>query len=424
MKVLFVASYVPPVNGSASIRTLYYINYLVEMGHTVHVLTIDYPRDFVRYDDTLQAQVNPEAVFYPVSPGSMYLKVYPRKDSVQLAQPGKPSFSRKVKSMIKANLAIPDSYIGWIKHAYAKGVELIQTNQYDVMFSMHESPSCHLLAHRLKRRYPKLSWVGYWSDPWSRDPGRAKNPWLRKQIEFYLEKHIVRAMDRYLFTTEETRQMYIDMFHLRPDQTDIVYRGYDLEMYQRLQQEPTPLCKDKINLVYTGDIYTRLRDLRPFMAALRRLQMSHPQLYENIQIILIGVIDSPEIKQELSAFSCIKLMDRVAYEISLGYMVHSEIVLLWGNKNSNQIPGKVYEYIGTNNIIFTIQGDESDPLGGFMKELNRGPIVENQDVAIEEAMINMLERLVNKTVPAEWNRVVEKFQWKNVVMDLYQKLQI
>ena len=43
-------------------------------------------------------------------------------------------------------------------------------------------------------------------------------------------------------------------------------------------------------------------------------------------------------------------------------MLNSEVLLLFGNKNSKQIPAKIYEYFGAEGKILIIYGDEKDPI--------------------------------------------------------------
>ena len=41
-------------------------------------------------------------------------------------------------------------------------------------------------------------------------------------------------------------------------------------------------------------------------------------------------------------------------------MLNSQVLLLFGNKNSKQIPAKVYDYFGAEGLIFVILGDENE----------------------------------------------------------------
>lgn len=43
-------------------------------------------------------------------------------------------------------------------------------------------------------------------------------------------------------------------------------------------------------------------------------------------------------------------------------MLNGEVLLLFGNKNSKQIPAKIYDYFGAKGRIFVIYGDKDDPI--------------------------------------------------------------
>ncbi|PEN15423.1 hypothetical protein CN630_33060, partial [Bacillus wiedmannii] len=70
---------------------------------------------------------------------------------------------RKIGSFVKKNILIPDSFVQWINPAYKKAVSLIESNgSYDCIFSMHETPSSHVVAYKIKKKFPNLKWMGYW----------------------------------------------------------------------------------------------------------------------------------------------------------------------------------------------------------------------------------------------------------------------
>ena len=51
MKILFIACYSPLINNSASIETLQYLNNLVNEGNDIHLLTVDFPKNSIYYDE-------------------------------------------------------------------------------------------------------------------------------------------------------------------------------------------------------------------------------------------------------------------------------------------------------------------------------------------------------------------------------------
>ncbi|MCU9816211.1 hypothetical protein [Paraclostridium sp. AKS73] len=71
----------------------------------------------------------------------------------------------------------------WKNSASKLGIDIIKSDKIDLIFSMHETPSSHLVAYNLKQKFQNVRWVAYWSDPWTFDPNRSEIPYIRKQIE-------------------------------------------------------------------------------------------------------------------------------------------------------------------------------------------------------------------------------------------------
>lgn len=127
MKILFIANHFPPINNSASIRILNYVNHLQVMGNEVMVLTPDYPKDFINYDEELLYKINTNIKVIRVDMGSIYKRIYPKKSrQIGNDSPAKASKKNILKSSIKRNLAIPDSYIEWKNNAAKIGDKLIK----------------------------------------------------------------------------------------------------------------------------------------------------------------------------------------------------------------------------------------------------------------------------------------------------------
>lgn len=429
INILFVTTCYPPVNVSGSIRALYYTNYLVKLGHNVSVLTIDFPEQFSSYDETLAQRIDGRVSVYREGLGNIYNKLYKRKSeiskqSINTKESTKKSLKQKVRNCIKENMAIPDSYMIWRKKAYKKGIDIIKTKDIDIIFSMHETPSSHLVAYDLKKKFKDIRWIAYWSDPWTFDPIRSEYPILRKKIEKSMERKVVKLADKNLFTTNECKNLYINKFGLKQEDTDIVYRGYDENLYNNVLKlnKPDEIKLEKINIIHAGEIFTKLRDINPLIKAIRNIKSDNYELYKKLNIILLGGIDDINIIDRIDDLEVITILPRKSFDEALRYIYYSDVLLLFGNKNSNQMPGKVYDYLGTDKVIFTILGDAYDPLNAFMNEVDRGPICENTDLNIKNEIIQLIYKFDKNQVNIEWKNKSDKFEWGNVVNDLVYKI--
>ena len=411
MKILFIACYSPLINNSASIETLQYLNNLAEDGNEVHLLTVDFPKNSVYYDEYIFSMLNKDIKVHLVSGGKLFERVMPRKSN-NVTKVRKITLKTKILRKVKNMVAIPDMYYNWAKKASEYGIRLMEKEKFDVMFSMHEPPSSHICAYNIKRKYKNLEWVTYFSDPWLKDSTRENNFILRRKIEEGFEKKIITTADRFIFVTEENRLDYMESYNLPSNRTFVVTRGYDGGLYEeiKLMDKPNLIKKDKINMVYAGEIFSKLRDINPFVEALIEIKKKDIEFYNRLNILFFGNIDDNEAKERLASLDGVKVSDRIPFKEALRYMVNADILLLFGNKNSKQIPAKIYDYFGCRGKVLVILGDKKDPIINLVKDIDKCNLTNNDKEEIKENLRIIVEDLENKK---EYKELVE-FESKNI----------
>lgn len=427
MKILYIACYSPYISNSAGIECLNYLNNLVKIeGNEVHLLTVDFPRDSIYYDGYNLSMLDNRVKVHAISGGKLFNKVMPKKKKV-ISQSNevkhsktRPSNLNKLLKKFKSILITPDMYFNWASRATNYAIELMKKENFDVMYSMHEPPSSHVCACNIKEKFPNLQWVAYWSDPWVRDPIRSNMPYMRKKYETYLEKKIVNKADKYVFVTDANRRDYIKYYGIPEEKTYLINRGFDQVKYAEILKEKIPqhIVKDKINLVYAGEIFSKLRDVRPLISVLYRLEKENEELYNKLNILFFGNIDNQEIKEKLSNVKAISVWGRIPYKEALSYMVHSDILILYGNKNSNQIPAKIYDYFGTKSFIYVILGDENDPIKYLVENNEKCTVVDNN----EESLLNGLYEILQKVKDKKVSPPIMEYEWSNIGNRLYNIL--
>lgn len=438
MNILFVACYSHFINNSASIRTLYYLNYLVNMdGNSVTLLTVNFPKDSIYYDEYIFNMLDTKVKVHSISGGILFNKAMPRKNvkndkekvSVMelhdfVEKQNKITFKQKaIKFMkkMKSTFISPDMYYKWSKKAGKYCINLMNNQKnnnerFDVIFSMHEPPSSHLCAYNIKNTFKDIPWVQYYSDPWVRDPNRSSMPKIRRSHEQKLERKVVSLGDKFVFVSTGNRDEFISEYGISKEDTYLVQRGFDIKKYDEILKckAPINLDKNKINMVHTGEIFTKLRDVKPFIKALSLLEKQDNKLYNELNIMFYGNIDDKNIKKQLQEVSIIKVQERIPYKDALEYMIHSQVLLLFSNKNSNQIPGKIYDYFGTRNNIFVILGDEKDPIIPIVKDNKKCTTTENNC----EDILKSLYEIIEKVKENQYSPPIMEFEWANVVKKL------
>lgn len=419
MKLLVIANYFPPVNGSASIEALYYVNKLSELGYKVYVISPDYPSDYFRYDENFEGMISNNVTVIKTYMGKFYSKIYPKNNFENQTDDkvkSKYSIKRELKEFTKKNIIFPDSYFEWRKEALKVAKNLIATEDIDTVISMHESASCHLIGRAIKEVFPSIKWIAYWSDPWTLDSTRYNNTlFYKKLIESRMEKKIVEMADYLLFTTKETMECYIKHFKINQDKCGTVHRGYDLELYDEIKHDMelnVDLRERKINIVHIGELYAQLRDINPLIKALRELKYQDENVYDKINIIFLGGIHDKELISPCEDIECLSFYDRTNFKTALKYMLSADVLLLLGNKKGVQIPGKVYEYLGANAPILTILADKNDPLNKLMIDADKGPVIMNDEEKIKKCLTDIYQSILNDEVPSEWEGPNNKYSWE------------
>ena len=144
MKILFIACYSPLINNSASIETLQYLNNLAKIdGNEVHLLTVNFPKNSIYYDEYILSMLDKKIKMHIISGGKIFEKIMPKKslntEVVNVAKSNK-SFVKTLLKKGKSIVAVPDMYFNWAKSASKYGIELIKRENFDVMFSVQEPP--------------------------------------------------------------------------------------------------------------------------------------------------------------------------------------------------------------------------------------------------------------------------------------------
>lgn len=418
MKILFIACYSPLINNSAAIETLQYLNKLSEIpGNEVHLLTVNFPKNSIYYDEYLFSMMDSKIKYHLIDGGMIFKRLMPRKQTENNVN--KESIkNRKILRKVKNAVVIPDMYYGWAKKASKYGIELMEKEKFDVIFSMHEPPSSHLCAYYIKKKFKEVPWITYWSDPWTKDSTRENSFMLKQIIEKSMEKNVVKLADKFIFVTEENKNDYLNEYKTvnLNNNTYILNRGFDKTLYDKLSLEETPalINKNKLNIIYAGEIFTKLRNIDPFIKALEEIEKESKEDYDMLNILFFGNIDDIEVKKRLSKLSVTKVSSRIPFNEALKYMLNSEVLLLFGNKNSKQIPAKIYDYFGTNAKIFIVYGDENDPIKDMVSKHNKCVTSNNSVCEIKNniyELINLYKNNNIKTSPDyryEWNSIVKK----------------
>lgn len=398
MKILVVACYGPLINNSAAIESLTYLNGLVELNHEVDLLTVDFNEDSIYYDEKIFKLLNKKVKVHKIKGGFLFNKSIPKKNKSKEKKRGFKIFH--LIKYLKNKIMIPDAYYIWSINAYRYYKKNLKEINFEKILSMHEPPSSHLAALRINKK-SKLPWIAYFSDPWILDSSRESMGIFRSYIEKKLERKVIKFADKYIFVTESNKLDFESRYKIDKEKTIILTRSYDKKLYDEIKKEVNTNInekKEKIVINYTGEIFSKLRDVKPFIKALEDIKDRDKFFFERLEVNFYGNIDSNEIIELIEKSKVINLHSRINFRDALKKIINSDILLLFGNKGSKQIPAKLYDYLGANSAILVILGDEKDSLKDSCEKINKCFIAKNNLLDIKETIYNIISHIDNGIV--------------------------
>lgn len=383
--VLVITYYWPPAGGGGVQRIAKFCKYLPEFGWRPWILTVK-DGNYEYQDNGLLSDVkNISSVLRaPSREPHRFLNRLKRRKALDASQARKlPSRSRKLirilGEILRLNLFVPDSRIGWLGPARTLGKHLMEKESFDLIFSSAPPYTTHLIARRLKREFG-IPWTADFRDPWLENLAYNTVPRLP------LVKHITRKMEHSVLQEANT----------------IVTVGGHLQ--ELLQSKLSPKEKGKCTVITNGYDPT---DLPPETKTCDRFCLSYfGTVYpDGFPHSLIAAIDG--LLKTDSAFAndfLFQLAGKIPREIQvrlgvaipehnlrvLPYLSHGELspllhqrqllLLLVNDVPFNEliITGKIFEYLPTGNPVLGI-GPQKGDAAAILGETGTGEMLDADD---------------------------------------------
>lgn len=388
-KILFITTSYILKNSSAAIRNNSLVKGLVELGYTVDVCTIQWSKEL--YSPFFEKEQNGN-IYYDQLPN--LIRIAKIKNNQIRKKDNK--WLTKTRQLLKKILFFPDGCYEWIKK-----FREIDVSQYMCVISSSDHKTSHFVGLKIKRLYPSLPWIQIWGDPWSTD---VNTLCFMKPLIAYYEKKLISESDKVVYVSEVTMR---DMQKKYPCYSEKMYtipRGFYFEINSPIFN---PTC---MRIVYTG-VISYGRNPLVLLKAINKLKLPLSdctvEFYGNIPL---------EMREQLNSFPFVKLYDSVDFEHMSTILASASILLYLSNKQgSSQIPGKLFDYMGTNKPILCLVSDEFEPTSMFLKQYERCIVLKNSESDICNNWSKIESACRNIYTPEE------KFSPKNIasqVVDL------
>ncbi|MFJ7974813.1 hypothetical protein ACIQZI_03735 [Peribacillus sp. NPDC096379] len=340
MKILFAVSRPLEINTSASIRNRATIEGLLSLGHDVDLITTEFDQNHPNYDQSLSN--SNLSVRYLKLGGIQDIAKFGRK--FKAIQPLK-----NITYMVMKYFEIYDNLKGMANYATKDQID-ITDSKYDLIISSSDPKSSHLFISRMFERglVSNTPWIQIWGDPFLSDITR-NNKLLNSKIKKE-EKRLFKFANKIIYvsklTLNEQKKIYPN-YAIKMDYAPIPY--VKKEIYPN-----SDINKGILTFLYCGDYSSKIRNIKPLYDAINNSRH---------KLIICGLSDI-----SLESTDRIKVYPRVSFEKTKEFEKDCDVLVHLSNTMGTQIPGKIYQYSGTNKLIlFILDGPKEILLKTFNK---------------------------------------------------------
>lgn len=250
--------------------------------------------------------------------------------------------------------------------------------------------SCPFILNQLgasiKEKY-KATWFSFNSDPWAYNVHIQDS---QSNQTFQMEKRCFFEADELFFTSDETKDFYVDRYPEIAARMNVLEHSFDAGLFDKTVSTS---AKQKIVLSYIGTFYGT-RTPVPLLEALEQLK---PEQLAKIQVRFVGVgfsILKYFWRYKRLFLSAIQIVKKISYLESLRFMQISDVLLLIDGEirsgKSVFYPSKLVDYIGSGRPILGIT-----PEGTSDRIIHKvgGAVFRRDDVdGIRSALIKIIDQ--------------------------------
>jgi hypothetical protein len=370
-KTLYIAQYFPPGNTVAARR--------------FHHLAKDDSHSFVIRSEQL-------GDFWRAPLGVNCVSVIPSMDLRHFTLHGNMATPQTksrplVRHLLRLRQAFPFLYLTddggpiYRKKAYAQACRWVEAHGIQTVFSSFRPWSDHLVARRLKRRYPHLRWIADFRDL-PVDPVRRDVWW--PALQTWWGKRMIAAADE-VWVVSEGQAAQLRGWHPRVK----VHRNALLE----LPPKRTAPRSATFDIVYTGSLYPGLQTIAPLVKAINKLVQRNEMVASDLRLVYRGK-DAAAWSEWTSGLETGIFCDTgdIIAPASAQKMQHSAQVLLLLNWAApgyyGVLTAKLWDYLATGRPILALVNGPQDPeLADIILGADAGAVFSTAEQADLEAWL-------------------------------------
>jgi len=341
-KALFIAFHFPPIQGSTGvIRTLSFVNYLINYGWTPAVMSV-LPFVYEKKNENNSSLLRKEVRLFR---------------SIAFDAKTHFSFFKKYPDF----LGLPDRWQSWIFFAFFDYFIRVKKWKPNVVISTYPIASAHWIGFFI-HRLTGVPWVVDLRDPMTQD-GFPQDKLVYKS-HLKLENKIFKHASLVIFTTQGTRSLYKQKYPMYPENRLLVIsNGYDEDIFPKYVSTGGLRDTSVLKILHSGSLHLEERNPYYFFKALSDL-IKNNELSFKVEVIFRAAENHSVYEKMVNELD---LMDTVYFLPPLSYIEAASeltstdlLLLLQGDASKFQIPAKTYEYFYARKPILALTDPSSD----------------------------------------------------------------
>ena len=391
-KVLIITYYWIPSGGAGVQRWVKFTKYLRDFAWEPIIYTPENP-EYPVIDKSFENDIPSDIVVLkqPIwEPYDIYRKLTGKKNEAIkagfISEKKAQSWKDKLSIWIRGNFLIPDPRRFWIKPSIHYLTNYLNDNPVDAIITTGPPHSMHMIGLGLKKRFPNLTWIADFRDPWTKiyyhkDLKLTK---LSNKIHHDLEKKIVQSADAMVVVS---KGMESDFLKLSPKKLKIITNGFDENDFPKEKIE----LNKKFAISYIG-LLTKYQNPETLWKVLSELCSENSEFSEDLQLVFAGNRDN-SVDKSLQNYNLNKYITEHGYvshdkAIELQRSTQVLLLLLINDKETAKgvLTGKFFEYIAANRPILAIGSTESN-IAEILTETQAGKIADYDDAELTKKII-------------------------------------
>ena len=266
------------------------------------------------------------------------------------------------KRLLSSLLWLPDDRQAFILPAWRKAHRLVREGAR-LVYTTAPPYSPHLVGLALGVM-SGARWVMELRDPWADND--QKPWWVRARptdaLDARLERHCLERADLVVAVSDGIRTRLVSRLPTL-DRTKLLLVRNGIERLRTSAASARP--PGPVRIAYVGTFY-HSRDPRPFLRALAAVCRAHGLGPDRIRVDFIGAcrsIGGLSVQHEIDALgltSIVKIQDWLPHAAANALIDEADVLLLLAQQQPDQVPNKLYEYLGARRPILAFADREGE----------------------------------------------------------------